>query len=96
MTVFEIANLVIATVGTGAAATGIWYGIHAMVRADKERGAQPRETMDQQREELKRQREAADQRHEEAMAGLHELIRAGQRQGAVLEELLRRTPPVAS
>lgn len=94
MTVFEIANLVIATVG--AAATGIWYGIHAMVRAGKERGEQHRETMDQQREELKRQREAAGQCHEEATAALHGLIRAGQRQGAVLEELLRRTPPAAS
>lgn len=96
MTVFEIANLVIATVGAGAAATGIWYGIHAMVRAGKERGEQHRETMDQQREELKRQREAAGQCHEEATAALHGLIRAGQRQGAVLEELLRRTPPAAS
>ena len=45
MTEFEMGNLTVAALGlivTGIAAAGIWHGIHAMVRANKERGADAR------------------------------------------------------
>ncbi len=86
MTVFEIASLAIAAANATAAiaaAAGIWHGIRAMVRVNDERGQQ-------QREALKQQREADERRHEESMTALNELIRAGQRQTAALDELLRR------
>ena len=93
-----------AFVSAGAAtvaAVGIWHGIRAMVRGNDERGRQQGEALRQQGEALKQQREADDQRHEEAMTradkhheatmtALNELIRAGQRQTAALDELLRR------
>ncbi len=100
MTVFEIASLAIAAANATAAivaAVGIWHGIRAMVRANKERAV----ILDRQREADERRHEEtmtrADQRHEETMtalrhqaAALDELIRAGQRQTAALDELLRR------
>ena len=110
MTGFEIASLAIAGANATAAitaATGIWYGIRAMIRASRERAV----ILDQQREADERRHaeamrrhdeamQAADQRHAEAMAALNELIRAGQRQGealerqgAALDELLRRPAP---
>ena len=89
MTDFETASLVVAAAGAAAAfvsaaaatvaAVGIWHGIRAMVRANKERAV----ILDQQRE-------ADERRHEESMTALNELIRAGQRQTAALDELLRR------
>lgn len=45
MTEFEMGSLTVAALGlivTGIAAAGIWHGIHAMVRANKERGADAR------------------------------------------------------
>ena len=94
MTAFQIATLVIQSANTLAAvvaATGIWWGIRAMVRANDIRAAQHREAMDRQREDMDRQREdmdrrreADERRHAEAMAALNELIRAGQRQGEAL------------
>ena len=72
-----------------AAAAGIWYGIRAMVRANRERAV----ILDQQRQ-------ADERRHEETMAALNELIRASQaqsaaleRQGVALETLIERTAP---
>ena len=102
MTGFEIASLVIAGANATAsitAATGIWYGIRAMVRANRERAV----ILDQQREADERRHAEAMRRHDEAMqagnqrhaeamaalerqgAALDELIRAGQRQGEALE-----------
>ena len=63
MTEFEIAGLIVASVNATAAviaAVGIWHGIRAMVRANRDRGQQ-------QSEAMQRQREADDRRHEEVM-----------------------------
>ncbi len=92
MTDFEIASLVIAFANATAAtvaAVGIWHGIRAMVRANKERAV----ILDQQRE-------ADERRHAETMTALDELIRDGRRQheatmtalqhqAAALDELIR-------
>ena len=59
MTEFETASLIIAGATATAAVTataGIWYGIRAMIRANKERAGI-----------LDRQREADERRHDEAM-----------------------------
>ena len=67
MTGFETASLVVASANATAAivaAVGIWYGIHAMVRAARERAR----TLDQQRE-------ADDKRHAETMAALQTAFR---------------------
>ena len=99
MTDFETASLVVAAAGAAAAfvsagaatvaAVGIWHGIRAMVRANKERAV----ILDQQREaDDQRHAEAmtrADQHHAETMTALNELIRAGQRQAVALDELIR-------
>ena len=96
MTGFETASLVIAAANATAAVTaagGIWHGIRAMVRANKDRAADARA-------DRQATAEADERRHVEAMAALNELIRAGQRQGEALErqgasldELLRRPAP---
>ena len=104
MTGFETASLVIAAANATAAVTaagGIWHGIRVMVRANKDRAADARADRQATAEADERRHaeatRAADQRHAEAMAALNELIRAGQRQGealerqgAALDELLRR------
>lgn len=56
---FEIARILV----TGSAAAGIWYGIHAMVRANKDRGVA-----------MERMMEADGRRHTEAMRALEALI----------------------
>ena len=93
MTGFETASLVIAGANATAsitAATGIWYGIRAMVRANRERAV----ILDQQREADERRHaeamRAGDQRHAEAMAALNELIQAGQRQHEATMRVLER------
>ena len=99
MTEFEAASLIVASIGGAAsiigaiavsvAAFGIWRGIGAMIRANEERAAA-----------LDQQREADERRHAETMRvldgqrrALEALIEAGQRQGAALNELLRRSAP---
>ena len=92
MTDLEIVSLTIAATSAAAAfisaaaaivvADGIWRGVRAMVRVDKERVV----VLDQQRQ-------ADERRHTEAMAALNELIRSSQRQTAALDELLHRTTP---
>ncbi len=103
MTVFEIASLAIAAANATAAivaAVGIWHGIRAMVRANKERAV----ILDRQREADERRHEETmtalnelirdgRRQHEATMTALNELIRAGQRQTAALDELLRRPAP---
>ena len=81
MTEFENASLIIASIGAAAAivnaiavtvaAFGIWRGIGAMDRANKERAA----TLDQQRE-------ADERRHAEAMTALNEMIQSGDKRHA--------------
>ena len=75
------------------ATAGIRYGIRAMIRSNEDRA-------EQQREALKEQREADERRHAEAMQAvadqrraLEALIAGLERQGAVLEELVRHTAP---
>ena len=107
MTGFETASLVIAAANAGAAVTaaaGIWYGIRAMIRANKDRAG----LLDRQREADERRHaeamrchdeamrrhaeamQAGDQRHAEAMAALNELIQAGQRQHEAAMRALER------
>ena len=111
MSEFETTSLIVAGVGVAAsiisaiaasvAAIGIWHGIRAMIRANKERGADARadrqaaEAADQRRhaEAMRRHDEAmqaGDQRHAEAMAALNELIQAGQRQHEATMRALER------
>ena len=82
METLQIASLaapILSAVAAGIAAVGIWYGISAMVRSNKDRRdalVQQREAEDrrhgeamaQQREFAAQQREAEDRRHGEAMA----------------------------
>ena len=83
-----------------AAAGGIWYGIRAMVRANKERAA----ILDQQREADERRHKetmtAMREHHEEAMRrldhqgrALEALIAGLERQTAALETVIERTAP---
>ena len=88
-TIVAAATSALSALAAIVAAAGIWYGIRAMVRANRDRAVI-----------LDRQREADERRHEEAMAALNELIRASQaqsaaleRQGAALETLIERTAP---
>ena len=98
METLQIASLaapILSAVAAGIAAVGIWYGISAMVRSNKDR-----------RDALVRQREAEDRRHGEAMAQQREFAAqqrealAQQREAedrrheeamAALKELIRRT-----
>ena len=114
MTEFENASLIIASIGAAAAivnaiavtvaAFGIWRGIGAMDRANKEHADQRREDSKQRREDLEQQREADERRHAETMQvldgqrrALEALIEAGQRQHdasmTALNGLLRRSAP---
>ena len=92
------------------AAWGIWYGIRAMVRANKDRAV----ILDRQREADKRRHEEVmaahaeamaegARRHEEAMAALamqgrslEALIAGLERQTASLEAVVERTAPPAA
>ena len=97
--IYQTVGLAIAaanTLAALAAAAGIWYGIRAMVRANRERAA----ILDQQRK-------ADERRHEEAMrrldhqgraletliAGLERQGAALERQTAALETVIERTAP---
>ena len=114
---FQEAALIYQTVGLSitavnavaalAAAGGIWYGIRAMVRANKDRAA----ILDQQREADERRHKetmtAMREHHEEAMrrldhqgraletliAGLERQGAALERQTAALETVIERTAP---
>ena len=87
-----IASAVASFISAGAytaAAAGIWYGIRAMVRANKARAVI-----------LDRQHQADERRHEEAMAALADqrraleaLIGGLERQTASLEAVVERTAP---
>ena len=104
MTGFEIASLVVASVNATAAAVaaiGIWYGIRAMVRANRERARaldQQREADDKRHAEtmtaFREMREADDKRHTETMTAFHEMREADDKRHAAtmtaLQELMRR------
>ena len=93
--VYQAVGLAIAaanTLAALAAAAGIWYGIRAMVRANRERAV----ILDQQRQADERRHEetmtAMREHHEEAMRrldhqgrALETLIAGLERQGAALE-----------
>ena len=88
METLQIASLaapILSAVAAGIAAVGIWYGISAMVRSNKDRRdalVQQREAEDrrhgeamaQQREFAAQQREAEDRRHGEAMTQQREFM----------------------
>ncbi len=85
---------------SAAAAWGIWYGIRAMVRANKDRAA----ILDRQREADERRHKEAmaahaeamaegARRHEENMTALKALIGGLERQTASLERVVERTAP---
>ena len=83
--IYQAVGLVIAAVNTVAAlvaAGGIWYGIRAMVRANRERAA----ILDQQRL-------ADERRHEEAMRRLDHQGRALETLITGLETVIERTAP---
>ena len=85
MTEFETASLIIAGANATAAATataGIWYGIRAMIRANKERAGI-----------LDRQREADEHRHDEAMRRHDEAMQAGDQRHAEAHGGARRPAP---
>ena len=105
MTDFESASLTVAIVvavatciSAGAAtvaAGGIWYGIRAMIRANKDRAG----ILDQQRKADERRHEEVmtegARRHEESMTALKALIGGLERQTASLEAVVERTAPRA-
>ena len=93
--IYQTVGLVIAaanTLAALAAAAGIWYGIRAMVRANRERAA----ILDQQREADERRHEetmtAMREHHEEAMTAMREhheeAMRRLDHQGRALEALI--------
>ncbi len=112
MTEFETTSLILAGVGAGAsiisafaasvAAVGIWHGIRAMVRANKDRAGildrqyeaderRHTEVMRRHDEATRRHTEAmqaADQRHAEAMAALADQRREAADQRRALEALI--------
>ena len=78
------------------AAVGIWYGIRAMVRANRERAA----ILDQQRLADERRHEEAMRRIDQQGRALETLIASLERQGAALERqtaaletVIERTAP---
>ena len=94
--VYQAVGLAIAaanTLAALAAAAGIWYGIRAMVRANKERAA----ILDQQREADERRHEetmtAMREHHEEAMRRLDHQGRALETLITGLETVIERTAP---
>ena len=105
MTGFETASLAIAAANAAAAvvaACGIWYGIRAMVSANKDRAAildQQRRADERRHEEtmaaFAQQHRADERRHEENMAALKALIGGLERQTASLETVIERTAPAA-
>ena len=72
----------ISAIAATVAAGGIWYGIRAMIRANKDRAG----ILDQQRK-------ADERRHEENMVALKALIGGLERQTASLEAVVERTAP---
>ena len=75
--------------GSALAAIGIWWGIAAMMRANKQRAAG-----------LDQQRKADEQRHAETMAALEQQRLADERRHAetmaALEASIERTAPDAA
>ena len=85
MTGFETASLVIAAANATAAVTaaaGIWFGIRAMIRANKDRAAI-----------LDHQREADERRHTETMQVLADQRRALEALIVGMETVIERTAP---
>ena len=84
--IVSAAASVVSAIAASVAAGGIWHGIRAMVRANKDRAG----ILDQQREADERRHteamQAGDQRHAETMAALADQRRA-------LETLIARTAP---
>ena len=72
--IISAAASVVSAIAASVAAVGIWHGIRAMVRANKDRAG----ILDQQREADERRHteamQAGDQRHTEAMRALETLI----------------------
>ena len=103
MTEFETASLIIAGANATAAVTataGIWYGIRAMIRANKERAGildRQREADEHRHDEAMRRHDeamqAGDQRHAEAMAALADQRRALEALIAGMETMIERTAP---
>ena len=110
MTEFETTSLILAGVGAGAsiisafaasvAAVGIWHGIRAMVRANKDRAGildRQHEADERRHDEAMRRHDevmqAADQRHDEAMAALADQRRALEALIAGMETMIERTAP---
>ena len=90
--VYQAVGLAIAaanTLAALAAAAGIWYGIRAMVRANKDRAA----ILDQQREADERRHEEAMRRIDHQGRALETLIAGLERQTAALEIVIERTAP---
>ena len=117
MTEFETTSLILAGAGAGAsiisafaasvAAVGIWHGIRAMIRANKDRAGildrqhqaderRHAEAMRRHDEATRRHDEAtqaADQRHAEAMAALADQRRALEALITGMETMIERTAP---
>ena len=80
--IISAAASVVSAIAASVAAGGIWHGIRAMVRANKDRAG----ILDQQREADERRHTEAMRRHAETMAALADQRRA-------LETLIARTAP---
>ena len=102
--IISAAASVVSAIAASVAAVGIWHGIRAMVRANKDRAG----ILDQQREADERRHteamQAGDQRHTEAMRRHAEAMQAGDQRHAetmaaladqrrALETLIARTAP---
>ena len=102
--IVSAAASVVSAIAASVAAVGIWHGIRAMVRANKDRAG----ILDQQREADERRHteamrrhdeamQAGDQRHTEAMRRHAEAMQADERRHdeamRALETLIARTAP---
>ena len=81
-------------IGIGQIAV-VWYGIRAMQRMGAARAREQDQRHAETMQRLDAARDADHKRHEETMAALNELIRAGQAQTAALETVIERTAPGA-
>ena len=95
MTEFETTSLILAGVGAGAsiisafaasvAAVGIWHGIRAMVRANKDRAGildRQYEADERRHTEVMRRHDEATHRHDEAMRRHDEAMQAADQRHA--------------
>ena len=91
--IISAAASIVSAIAASVAAGGIWHGIRAMVRANKDRAG----ILDQQREADERRHteamQAGDQRHAEAMRRHDEAMRRHAETMRALETLIARTAP---